>query len=95
MPQKENAVAWKKEVGENYSSVYEVYLHTLGNLTITGHNSELGTRPFAEKKRIIKDNSKANILNRDVLSAARWNEESILHRADTLADILQIGRAHV
>ena len=88
LPQKENAVAWKKEVGENYSSVYEVYLHTLGNLTITGHNSELGTRPFAEKKRIIKDNSKANILNRDVLSAARWNEESILHRADTLADIL-------
>lgn len=71
LPQKENAVAWKKEVGENYSSVYEVYLHTLGNLTITGHNSELGTRPFAEKKRIIKDNSKANILNRDVLSAAR------------------------
>lgn len=88
LPQKENAVAWKKEVGDNYSSVYEVYLHTLGNLTITGHNSELGTRPFAEKKRIIKENSKANILNRDVLSAERWNEKTILHRADRLADIL-------
>lgn len=88
LPQKENAVAWKKEVGENYSRVYEVYLHTLGNLTITGHNSELGTRPFAEKKRIIKDNSKANILNRDVLSAERWNDKSILHRADMLSDIL-------
>ena len=88
LPQKENAAAWKKEVGENYGSVYEVYLHTLGNLTITGHNSELGTRPFAEKKRIIQDNSKANILNRDVLSADRWNETAILHRADALADIL-------
>lgn len=88
LPQKENAVAWKKEVGDNYSSVYEVYLHTLGNLTITGHNSELGTRPFAEKKRIIKENSKANILNRDVLSAERWDEKTILHRADRLADIL-------
>lgn len=88
LPQKENAAVWKKEVGENYSSVYEVYLHTLGNLTITGHNSELGTKAFAEKKKIIKDNSKANILNKEVLSAEKWNEESILNRAKVLADIL-------
>lgn len=88
LPQKENAAVWKKEVGENYSSVYEVYLHTLGNLTITGHNSELGTKAFAEKKKIIKDNSKANILNKKVLSAEKWNEESILNRAKALADIL-------
>ena len=88
LPQKENAAVWKKEVGEKYSSVYEVYLHTLGNLTITGHNSELGTKAFAEKKKIIKDNSKANILNKEVLSAEKWNEESILNRAKVLADIL-------
>lgn len=88
LPQKENAAVWKKEVGENYSSVYEQYLHTLGNLTITGHNSELGTKSFAEKKRIIKDNSKANILNKNVLSADSWNEKTILKRAECLADIL-------
>lgn len=35
MPQKENAAVWKKEVGVNYSSVYEVYLHTLGNLSLS------------------------------------------------------------
>ena len=75
-------------MGENYGSVYELYLHTLGNLTITGHNSELGTKSFAEKKKIIKDNSKANILNKDVLSADRWNENTILSRAHILADIL-------
>ena len=69
LPQKENAAVWKKEVGEDYSRVYEVYLHTLGNLTITGHNSELGTKSFAEKKKIIEENSKANILNKEVLSA--------------------------
>lgn len=88
LPQKENAAVWKKEVGEDYNSVYEKYLHTLGNLTITGHNSELGTRAFAEKKNIIRSNSKANILNKDVLSAENWNEESILVRAKNLADIL-------
>ena len=85
LPQKENAAVWKKEVGENYSRVYEVYLHTLGNLTITGHNSELGTKSFRDKKEIIRANSKAVILNREVLSADTWNEDAILHRAKVLA----------
>lgn len=88
LPQKENAVVWKKEVGADYGRIYETYLHTLGNLTITGHNSELGTKAFEEKKKIIRQNSKANILNREVLSADAWTEKSILHRAKTLADIL-------
>lgn len=44
----------EKEVGEDYSHVYEVYLHTLGNLTITGHNSELGTKSFADKRKSLE-----------------------------------------
>lgn len=88
LPQKENSVVWKKEVGDSYSTVYEKYLHTLGNLTITGHNSELGTKPFNDKKKIIRGNSKANVLNKDVLSADKWNEDSILKRAEALSSIL-------
>lgn len=88
LPQKENAAVWKKEVGDDYARVYEIYLHTLGNLTITGHNSELGTKSFNDKKNIIRDNSKANILNREVLSAEKWNEASILNRARVLSNIL-------
>lgn len=88
LPQKENAAVWKREVGKDYSNVYKVYLHTLGNLTITGHNSELGTKAFAEKKKIIQENSKANILNKDVLSAERWDEKAIQKRAKSLAKIL-------
>lgn len=88
LPQKANAAVWKREVGEDYSRVYEIYLHTLGNLTFTGHNSELGTKAFNEKKKIIKDNSKANILNKEVLSVDKWNEDSILNRAKMLSNIL-------
>ncbi len=88
LPQKENAAVWKKEVGDDYGRVYELYLHTLGNLTITGHNSELGTKSFHDKKDIIRNNSKANILNKEVLSAESWNEASILNRARVLSDIL-------
>lgn len=88
LPQKINAAVWKKEVGDDYEKVYEAYLHTLGNLTITGHNSELGTKPFNEKKKIISENSKANILNKDVLAANQWTEKSIVYRAISLAEIL-------
>lgn len=91
LPQKENAAVWKKEVGNDYRRVYEIYLHTLGNLTITGHNSELGTKSFADKKKIIRENSKANILNKEVLAAEKWDEESIRNRAKVLANIL-IGK---
>ena len=88
LPQKENAIVWKKEVGDNYNRVYEIYLHTLGNLTITGHNSELGTKSFTDKKNIICENLKANVLNKEVLSAERWDESSILNRAKVLSNIL-------
>ncbi len=88
LPQKENAAVWKKEIGDDYSRVYEIYLHTLGNLTITGHNSELGTKSFGDKKNIIRANSKANILNKEVLSAEKWGEGAILGRAKVLSDIL-------
>lgn len=88
LPQKENAHKWKKELGSNYSSIYQKYLHCLGNLTITGHNSKLGVKSLSEKQDIIRKNSKANILNKDVLSAKVWNEAAILKRAESLANIL-------
>lgn len=88
LPQKENAIVWKKEIGESYDDIYRKYLHTLGNLTFTGYNSELGAKSFNEKKKIIGENSKANRLNKDVLERESWNEEAILTRAKNLSDIL-------
>lgn len=86
LPQKQNSVVWKEELGEDYQRIYEIYLHTLGNLTITGYNSELGAKRFKDKKEIIEKYSKTVILNRDILKAEKWDEEAILKRADRLAD---------
>jgi uncharacterized protein with ParB-like and HNH nuclease domain len=41
---------WKKELGENWTEIHEKYLHTLGNITLTGYNSEYSNRPFIEKR---------------------------------------------
>ena len=88
LQQKENSLVWKEEIGEEYERIYETYLHTLGNLTISGYNSELGTRKFLEKKGIIKEKSRMNILNKDILNAKKWGEASILKRAKNLSDII-------
>lgn len=67
---------------------HEEYLHTLGNLSVTGYNSELSNKSFAEKQDIIRENSKAVILNSDVLDKESWNISTIRARAKRLAEIV-------
>lgn len=67
---------------------HEEYLHTLGNLSVTGYNSELSNKSFAEKQDIIRENSKAVILNSDVLNTESWNIADIQSRAKRLAGIV-------
>ncbi len=80
---------WKNEIGSDYDYVHEKYLHTLGNLTLTGYNSELGTRDFKEKVQMLKDKkSKVIVLNEDIFTSNNWNKEAIEKRANHLADIV-------
>lgn len=43
--------AWSEHIAPEE---HQRYLHTLGNLSVTGYNSELSNKSFAEKKRITK-----------------------------------------
>src|SRR5690606_8808051 len=46
MPQNENlSNEWREMLGENWQEVQSRYLHTIGNLTLTGYNPELSDRP--------------------------------------------------
>ena len=91
MPQNKNlSTDWQKMLGENnWQFVQEKYLHTLGNLTLTAYNSELGDKPFTVKKsEIEKKDSKVVVLYSDVKSCEKWDEESIKARAKRLANIV-------
>lgn len=61
-------------------------MHTLGNLTLTGYNSELSDRPFAEK-RDMKGGFKESPLrvNQGLGSLSEWTEDTIKTRAEKLA----------
>jgi alkylated DNA nucleotide flippase Atl1 len=70
--------------GENLDEVHEALLHTLGNLTLTGYNSELGNKPFAAKRAELE---KSGIrLSQDITARNRWARPEIHARADALAE---------
>lgn len=80
---------WKEMLGEDWSLVHSTYLHTLGNLTLTGYNSELSDKSFNEKKELLSNaNTKIVVLNKDVLNQDTWNEKTIVSRAKRLGKLL-------
>lgn len=91
LPQNKNlSTAWQKMLGSDvWKEVQEQYVHTLGNLTLTGYNSELGDLPFTEKKQKLEDaDSKVVTLYSDVKVCTTWNADAIERRADRLAAII-------
>lgn len=88
MPQNQHlSAAWKSDLGPEWERVQPTWLHTLGNLTLTGYNSEYSDRPFSEK-RDMKGGFKESPLrmNQGLGQLQRWDEDAIKARADQLAD---------
>lgn len=87
LPQNPNlSDEWKNDLGENWKEIQVKYLHTLGNLTLTGYNSEYSDKPFKEKKSIKGGFSQSPLtLNEKVREAEVWNESAILERAAFLS----------
>lgn len=90
MPQNKNlSMSWQKMLGENWQSVHEKYLHTLGNLTLTGYNSELGDKPFEKKKEKLEETiTHIAVLYSDVKDKSEWNSGNMEKRAKRLAEII-------
>ena len=89
MPRNPNlSEQWKKDLGQDWSRVHETWLDTLGNLTLTGYNSEYSDRPFIEKRDIENGFRDSPIkLNQTLREIDVWNEEAILERAKSLSDL--------
>jgi predicted transport protein len=89
MPQNERlSPAWRAALGPEWTRVQETYLHTIGNLTLTGYNSELSDRPFAEKRETTGGFRDSPIrLNKDLATLDSWNEDAIKARAARLAEL--------
>ncbi len=79
---------WKKDLGENFQEIHDKYLHTIGNLTLTGYNFEYSNKSF-QKKRDMEGGFKDSPLrlNQGLRDLESFDEEKIKKRANDLADL--------
>lgn len=86
MPQNDNLCAeWKADLGEDWKRIHDTYLHTIGNLTLTGYNSEMSDKPFMEKMNMEGGFKQTAVrLNQYVVLQDTWNEKKIKERASIL-----------
>lgn len=87
LPQNENLPPyWREMLGTDWKSIQEAWLHRLGNLTLTGYNSEYSDRSFCEKKTMPKGFNESPLrLNRSIREQDRWTAAEIDLRGKMLA----------
>ncbi|MCQ2984324.1 DUF262 and DUF1524 domain-containing protein [Helicobacter pylori] len=78
---------WKKDLGQDYERIHTQYLHTIGNLTLTGYNSKYSNRSFQEKRGMEKGFKQSPLkLNQSLKGLESFGEKEIEERANVLAD---------
>jgi hypothetical protein len=83
MPQNLNS-HWRQELGDEAARIHSEWLHTPGNLTLTGYNPELSDRPFSTKREQYANSN--IVLTRNISSQPQWTEAEIEERGKELAE---------
>jgi predicted transport protein len=89
LPQNENLVpAWREMLGPDWAAIQKTWLHRLGNLTLTGYNSNYSDLPFEKKKTKQHGLRESSVrLNRWVADQPTWTAAEIETRGETLAKL--------
>ncbi|MEM9949314.1 MAG: DUF262 domain-containing protein, partial [Cyanobacteria bacterium P01_D01_bin.36] len=84
---------WQKALGPEWQQVQATWLHTLGNLTLTGYNQTYSDRAFCIKRDLEKGGDDKGFrysplkLNKGLGQVELWNEKAIQDRAERLAGL--------
>jgi len=85
LPQKIQKVPeWKMLLGDDWENLHKIWLHTIGNLTLTGYNSTLSNAPF-DIKLPEYQKSRFHLTKNFIANQNFWNIETIQERAKLLA----------
>ena len=77
---------WRSALGDEWERIHETLLHTLGNLTLTGYNSEYSDHPFAKKRDMRGGFRESPLRLNDGLGQTElWTEAEIHARAERLS----------
>lgn len=78
---------WERDLGENFQAIHDKYLHTIGNLTLTGYNEKYSNNSFKEKRDMENGFKQSSLkLNQSLKDLESFGEKEIEKRASDLAD---------
>ncbi|MBI5055921.1 MAG: DUF262 domain-containing protein [Nitrospirae bacterium] len=74
---------WQNHLGTEWEETHELFLHTIGNLTLTAYNTELSNDDFGTKKQTYNDSHLE--LNKYFTNLPSWTRTEIERRAEALS----------
>lgn len=78
---------WQKELGENFESIHEEWLHRIANLTLTAYNSKYSNSSFKEKKTMQNGFLDSGIrMNTYISQKDKWTLDELKDRSDYLKE---------
>ena len=80
--------AWQQELGEDFQRIHEVWLHKIGNLTLTGYNPDYSNFSFKKKRDMPEKGLRYSPLhlNQSFANMEQWGEAAIKRRTAELAE---------
>ena len=87
LPQNQNlGASWREMLGSDWKAIQETWLHRLGNLTLTGYNSEYSDRSFTDKKTMEKGFDESPLrINHFIRESTKWTVIEIEERGKRLS----------
>lgn len=78
---------WREELGPDSETTHSTWLHRIGNLTVTGYNSEYSNSAFTTKRTLPGGFEESPFwLNHSIRATERWNGEAIAARTTLLTN---------
>ena len=76
---------WRAALGPDFERVHSTWLHTPGNLTLTGYNAELSNKPFEAKRQEYQGSN--IVMTRKLAEQETWGEAQIEQRGRAMAEV--------
>ncbi|MEN9612501.1 MAG: hypothetical protein RLZZ628_3315 [Bacteroidota bacterium] len=79
---------WKTDIGvDDFGFIKEHYLHTIANLTLTGYNSNMGNKPFLEKRDMAGGYKDSRLwLNKQLSKCEKWDKREVEKRFEAISE---------
>ncbi len=74
---------WQNHLGDDWEETHELFLHTIGNLTLSAYNTELSNDDFTTKKQTYNESHLD--LNKYFSPISSWTRSEIEKRAEVLS----------